>query len=776
MNKSVDNAQSKSLQDEESAVEEDCVLKYKKNEYISDLFSQAPLPYLVLSGEGVILKANHYALSLLQISSEQLSLHNFADFLPAIDRQSFAHYLKTLLLTDKVIDCLVTLKLNASRYSVQIYATRDKLQNVCLLNLVKVTPLIEVKESLYQSKDFLASILNSLSAQIAVLDRHGMIITTNDAWLKLAEHSSLLVSRNTVLGSNYLDECLAVYNRFKCHEALVMYKGILAVLSGQQPLFAMEYFCHWVDDKFWFRIVVSSLKDSELGVVVSHEEITERKSVEEEIKSNEKRMRAIIESSPIPMALHDDQLNMLSINQSFIRLFNYDLSDLPTLEDWWQKAFPDHEYRQSIQASWYAARHNVHQLSDVTQALELVIHCKHNVYKTVLVSFTVIETQESNLYLLVFYDITQRKQIEAKLNSIFHAATDVIISYDISRNIVSANDASVRVFGYPAQELLGCNIGKIIPTLSKNIFDCNSCLSKSEKGIYQAIEIDGVHKQGAKLSLEMSKSAYSIDNECFFTIIIRDISLRKKREKQDLEHLKELAHVTRLGLMGEMASGIAHEVNQPLSAISSYAQASINLIKSNSLDLHNLTDILTKIQQQSVRAGQIIHRMREFVRANPKHISTIDINVLIDEAVSLCTTDLRDNKISVVLNFADHLPMVNVDNIQIEQVIINLIRNSIDVLQLLPANQQRLLSIDTVITDNHEIEVRIKDNGPGIPTDEQLKILSPFYTTKEEGMGMGLSISRSIIESHEGVLRFNSKVGKGSTFYFSLPINRLKKV
>jgi C4-dicarboxylate-specific signal transduction histidine kinase len=250
------------------------------------------------------------------------------------------------------------------------------------------------------------------------------------------------------------------------------------------------------------------------------------------------------------------------------------------------------------------------------------------------------------------------------------------------------------------------------------------------------------------------------------------VSLRKYRELQDKEHLNQLAHVTRLGLMGEMASGIAHEVNQPLAAISSYTQVSINLLNTENPDLVKLAEILYKTQQQALRAGQIIRRMREFVKSNTTQHSITDINILIHDSASLCFDEIKHNRIKLTFDLQNHLPPINVDPIQIEQVIINLVRNSVDALENCPANQQRNLSVHSRLTLNDDIEISVTDNGPGINEDQKQKILMPFYTTKANGMGMGLSISRSIIEAHEGNLHFNSHPGNGCTFYFTLPATR----
>jgi len=272
--------------------------------------------------------------------------------------------------------------------------------------------------------------------------------------------------------------------------------------------------------------------------------------------------------------------------------------------------------------------------------------------------------------------------------------------------------------------------------------------------------------------LEVSMAEFSIKNQTYRTIIVRDISFRMIRERLDKQHLDALAHVTRLGLLGELASGIAHEVNQPLTAIVSYTEAGLHLISQNKYNQEQLQNILEKANQQALRAGQIIHRMRNLVKTNNIHQSTININDLIKDAVGLCTSYFKQNRIQLRFLLANNLPMFNIDFVQIEQVLLNLIKNSIDALSLVPISKPRVLSIETVLNEDHAIEIRIKDNGTGIKHSEQSNILTPFYTTKGEGMGMGLSICRSIIEAHGGVLRFNSLPEKGTTFYFTLPLRK----
>ncbi|MGZ8903902.1 MAG: two-component system sensor histidine kinase NtrB, partial [Methylobacter sp.] len=364
---------------------------------------------------------------------------------------------------------------------------------------------------------------------------------------------------------------------------------------------------------------------------------------------------------------------------------------------------------------------------------------------------------------------------EAKLNAIFNAAVEGIITIDLSGKIVSVNNAVEVIFGYSTEDLVGFNITKLLP-LEQHKKHAQYLKNVPPTGLSSVIgnfrEVTGVRKDGSVVPLDISIAQFSIEGTSYLTSIVRDVTARKLREQREQQHLSELAHVTRLGLMGEMASGIAHEINQPLTAIVNYTQVCLNFIQNKNFDPEQLSNILLKTNQQALKAGQLIHRMRDFVKSKKIHHSSIEINNLIQDAIGLCESYLKQQGIALRLDLATDLPIVFVDSIQIEQVVLNLIRNSVDALANLPQLIPRIISIQTSMNRDSNIEIRIKDNGPGINAAEQQKILTPFYSTKSDGMGMGLAICRSIIEAHEGLLRFNSQVEKGTTFYFTLPVRR----
>ncbi|MGZ5013910.1 MAG: PAS domain S-box protein, partial [Methylobacter sp.] len=498
-----------------------------------------------------------------------------------------------------------------------------------------ITERKQMEEKLRDSDAFNISILNSLTAHIAVLDAQGVIVSVNNAWRQFAKDNGLSEFSQDMLGFSYLDACQDASDQPYGDEVNAVQTGISGVLEGKLNIFNLEYPCHSPNQQRWFHMTVLPLQGSRRGVVVSHEDITERKLMENQLKASEEKFRSIIEASPVPMALNDEKLNITFLNPAFIQTFGYNIDDVPTLADWLSKAIPDPDYRHWFEATWQTSLEKAKQEHSDFSPLELAVCCKNNGIKTVLASAAAIHRDFAGEHLVILYDITRRKQIEAKLNAIFDASVEGIITYNKFCTIESANAAVETIFGYKPEELVGCSICKLIPSY------CN--LPKTMNIAGQIQETEGLHKHGSVVPLDLSVAEYSINDTHYFTGIVRDVSLRKHREQQDKEHLDELAHVTRLGLMGEMASGIAHEVNQPLSAISSYTQVSLNLIDAELPDLVKLAEILHKTQDQALRAGRIIHRMREFVKSHAQKCSTADVNALIHDSVGLCMAELKQN-------------------------------------------------------------------------------------------------------------------------------------
>ncbi|NIM51025.1 MAG: PAS domain S-box protein [Gemmatimonadales bacterium] len=246
---------------------------------------------------------------------------------------------------------------------------------------------------------------------------------------------------------------------------------------------------------------------------------------------------------------------------------------------------------------------------------------------------------------------------------------------------------------------------------------------------------------------------------------LRAEELHRQREE---ELRARLTHLTRVGVMGEMASSIAHEVNQPLTAIATYAQAIRRLVEAAMMDSPEVLDALTRIREEALRAGGIIHRLRDLVRKRESERTECDVNNLIREVEHLASVDARLHDVRLCLKLSADVPVVLADGIQIQQVVLNLVRNAIDAMAESEA-QPREAIIRTRTWDDGDVEVSVSDNGCGLPENADDRLFQAFFTTKKGGMGMGLSISRTIVNSHGGRMWFSRNPQGGSTFSFTLP-------
>lgn len=363
-------------------------------------------------------------------------------------------------------------------------------------------------------------------------------------------------------------------------------------------------------------------------------------------------------------------------------------------------------------------------------------------------------------------DASSRIQLKAFLQ----AAPDAIITIDDQGRMVSVNPATERLFGYRRSELIGHNVSMLMPSPDRGQHDeyLRHYLETGEaKIIGIGREISALRSDGSTFPARLSVCEFVSRGERFFTGMLHDISERVEAEEQQRTMLAEHAHVSRVVALGEMASSIAHEINQPLAAIVSFADASRKLIETGEDDAKTIDHALQQISGQGQRAGEIIRRLRQFVRKREPNHSSVDVNDLIQAAADMTAHDAERHGISLDLEL-DHRPLdALVDRLQIEQLILNLMRNSLEAINESGASNG---AIEVRSRRNgKEIEVEVVDNGPGINPAEMPKVFEPFYTTKTKGTGLGLSISRSIAEAHGGSLTFKPNEDGGVTFSLALP-------
>jgi two-component system sensor kinase FixL len=247
-----------------------------------------------------------------------------------------------------------------------------------------------------------------------------------------------------------------------------------------------------------------------------------------------------------------------------------------------------------------------------------------------------------------------------------------------------------------------------------------------------------------------------------------DVTEARRAQHEAHEAREQMMHVSRLATMGEMAAGISHEINQPLAAITTYAQAARRLLAAMEQADPDVMDALEQIAAQALRAGEIIRRLRSLVRNRPTQREPTSINLLIEELGALTRADARLHDVRVRLELLPDLPELRIDPIQIQQVLLNLVRNAVQALEYQESAAREIL-ISTVLDRHGEVEVRVCDTGSGVSEEMQEQLFLPFMTTKSDGTGLGLAISRSIIEAHKGTLSYEPNLPRGACFVIRLP-------
>jgi C4-dicarboxylate-specific signal transduction histidine kinase len=253
--------------------------------------------------------------------------------------------------------------------------------------------------------------------------------------------------------------------------------------------------------------------------------------------------------------------------------------------------------------------------------------------------------------------------------------------------------------------------------------------------------------------------------------VVERLTADERLREREEEFREKMTHFTRISTMGEMASSIAHEVNQPLTAVATYAQAGRRLVESGAADATEVLEVLERIGEEALRAGDIINRLRGMVRRRESHLVECDINSLLEEILPLVSVDARMNEIDLEFRLPADSSLVLADGVQIQQVVLNLIRNGIDAMADTPV-PARTLEVDVTNKPDAEVEVRVADRGCGLPDATERTLFEPFFTTKKAGLGLGLSISKTIISAHGGRLSFSKNPKGGTIFYFTLPTVR----
>ncbi len=377
----------------------------------------------------------------------------------------------------------------------------------------------------------------------------------------------------------------------------------------------------------------------------------------------------------------------------------------------------------------------------------------------------------------IFLDIDEEKQVEetlrtreSHLRSILQTIPDAMIVIDGQGIMQLFSTAAERLFGWSEHEAIGQNVNILMPEPDRSRHDSYIARYRSTHdphiiGIGRIVS--GKRRDGTTFPMHLSIGEMQSGGVPYFTGFVRDLTEHRQTQARLQELQSELVHVSRLTAMGEMASALAHELNQPLAAISNYMKGSRRLLSGSSdPNTPKIESALDRAAEQALRAGQIIRRLRDFVARGESEKRVESLSKLIEEAGALGLAGAREQNVQLRFNLDPAADLVLADRVQIQQVLVNLFRNALEAMAQSP--RRELVVTNTRAADDM-IEIEVADTGSGFQDDVIPNLFQTFFTTKETGMGVGLSISRSIIEAHGGRMWAANNASGGATFRFTLP-------
>jgi two-component system, LuxR family, sensor kinase FixL len=370
-------------------------------------------------------------------------------------------------------------------------------------------------------------------------------------------------------------------------------------------------------------------------------------------------------------------------------------------------------------------------------------------------------------------DVTKRKQAEEQFRLVVEAAPSAMIMVDAQGHIALVNTQVEAVFGYARKELIGHPIEMLIPERFRchHVSDRQGYFDDARaRPMGAGRELFGLRKDGCEVPIEIGLNPIHTSEGLFVLASIIDITERKRAELEAARQRNEMAHLSRVTMLGELSGSIAHELNLPLSSILSNAQAAQRVLANGAAELAQVREILDDIVSEDRRAGEVIRRLRLWLKKGEVQQRSLRINEVIEDVLKLIRSDLLSQRVTVDTELARNLPTITGDPVQLQQVLLNLVVNACDAMADCDRSERRLLIRTGIENGSSAVIVSVTDRGEGIPEEKIERVFEPFFTTKAKGMGLGLSVCRTIIAAHRGKLWARNNGDRGTTFHVSLPI------
>jgi two-component system sensor kinase FixL len=353
--------------------------------------------------------------------------------------------------------------------------------------------------------------------------------------------------------------------------------------------------------------------------------------------------------------------------------------------------------------------------------------------------------------------------------AIFEQAGDCLLLLEVGPDgiplIVDVNESGLRVHGYTRAELVGRPISLLEPAWTPEVSAARQRSTREGRGLFP---VRHRRKDGSFFDAEARAGVIHAGTRTLFLTVERDITEQKRTPEQALQQWTELLHLSRLSTLGEMAAELAHELNQPLSAIATYGGACLRQAQAPAPDWTRLVRNQQRVLEQALRAREIMGRIRAFAARRPPQMIEVTVGEAVRSAVALVQGEMRHRNIEVRLKLENEQAVIHADVVTLGQVLVNLLRNAMEALE--PSGSPSSVALETRVTPARQVEVRVSDSGPGVSEEDLPRLFDPFFTTKATGLGLGLSLGRRIVEMHGGTLAAKRNPDGGMTFLMTLPL------
>ncbi|WP_429410861.1 PAS domain S-box protein [Paraburkholderia sp. WSM4174] len=498
-------------------------------------------------------------------------------------------------------------------------------------------------------------------------------------------------------------------------------------------------------------------------------DITERKRTEQILLERESKIRRLVDANIIGIIVWNFDGEILEANDAFLRIVGYEREDIGPGRVGWRDLTPQEWLPGSERALVEAGQ------TRRAQPFEKEYIRKDGSRVPVMIGTAAFEASRKEGVAFVL-DLTERKRAEEALRqseeqwkAVFENNPTMFFMVDAAGIILSVNLLGAEQLGYTADELIGSPVQNLFLEADREAVQRNTALCLEQLGRPMSWELRKVRKDGAVLWVRETARTMLIKKRPVVLIVCEDITEARRAAEALREVQIELAHANRVATMGQLAASIGHEVNQPIAATVTNAQAALRWLSAQPLDAEKVRQALGRIVKDANRAEDVIGRIRELIKKAPPRKERMDLNEAIREVIELTRGEATKRGASVQTQLAGGLPHIEGDRVQLQQVLLNLVINAIEAMSGVSDGAREII-VTTGTADAGCVLVAVLDSGPGFAADSAEHVFAPFYTTKSAGLGMGLSICRSIIEAHGGRLWASANVPRGAIFQFTVPV------